>query len=800
MDHIKNILLSQKSLEKEQVTMGKSRYQKEVVRAIETNQEAVTKYGVQFLGAGGIKITARLKEILDDYNAGKALVYPFEAMVVLEMLPLNVITFLAFKTCINYMSVVTPVQKVAIEISTLIEDEFRLRNFKSLAPALVAVIQRDIKEKKTTNYRRQKTILNASARKAGIHMDRLPPRVKAKLGVMLIDIISQETGLFTSVRTTTAPNRTPILFQGTAKALKWINKKNSICELLNPTKLPMVIRPKPWTSMFDGGYYDIDMCLVKSLDQEFIRQLDIKCGRGEMDEVLSATNTLQNTEWQINKGIYETMKYFRDNEISVPVLPDPHDMAKDPFPEGGTVDEIVTWKRGAVKVHNENMKRKTKRIQQAQLMWVAGKFKDYPKFYFPHTLDFRGRAYASSNFLNPQAEDTGRSLLEFREGRPLGGSGESWLAVHGANCWGYDKVSLEERVEWVYDNQADIESYGRAPTVWTGWMKADKPWQFLAFCMDWYAKEEHADAESYVSRLPIAVDGSCNGLQHFSAMLRDEIGGKAVNLTPTEQPQDIYQIVADEVNKVIPAPWSGIVDRTLTKRNVMTFPYGATLWGMRAQLNEEIFKQHEKGRVFPFDMNDIWPHANQLASYVLASIGDTVVAAKEAMSWLQGVARATNAAGMGSLYWTTPAGFMVKQGYLKPLKKQVKTVLNGKFAFLHIQSQTDNLDRIKQVQGIAPNFVHSMDAAHLMKTLNSAILQGMDAFHVVHDSFGVHAGDVEAMSTILKEEFIDIYKADILEDFRQEILKQKEGLVLTPTPEYGTLDLSQIIHADFFFC
>jgi DNA-directed RNA polymerase len=59
---------------------------------------------------------------------------------------------------------------------------------------------------------------------------------------------------------------------------------------------------------------------------------------------------------------------------------------------------------------------------------------------------------------------------------------------------------------------------------------------------------------------------------------------------------------------------------------------------------------------------------------------------------------------------------------------------------------------------------------------------------------------VEAMSTILKEEFIDIYKADILEDFRQEILKQKEGLVLTPTPEYGTLDLSQIIHADFFFC
>src|SRR3546814_17064020 len=44
-----------------------------------------------------------------------------------------------------------------------------------------------------------------------------------------------------------------------------------------------------------------------------------------------------------------------------------------------------------------------------------------------------------------------------------------------------------------------------------------------------------------VSRIPVALDGSCSGLQHFSAMLRDEEGGAAVNLLPAERPQDVYK-------------------------------------------------------------------------------------------------------------------------------------------------------------------------------------------------------------------------------------------------------------------
>ena len=44
----------------------------------------------------------------------------------------------------------------------------------------------------------------------------------------------------------------------------------------------------------------------------------------------------------------------------------------------------------------------------------------------------------------------------------------------------------------------------------------------------------------YVCNLPVHQDGSCNGLQHYAALGRDALGGAAVNLTPSEQPQDVY--------------------------------------------------------------------------------------------------------------------------------------------------------------------------------------------------------------------------------------------------------------------
>lgn len=162
------------------------------------------------------------------------------------------------------------------------------------------------------------------------------------------------------------------------------------------------------------------------------------------------------------------------------------------------------------------------------MIWMTRKFKDEKTFYFPHTLDFRGRLYANTAFLNPQGEDSARGLLEFSKGKPLGSSGYAWLKVHIANCFGEDKISLEERVEWTDEHKDEILAVGNDPLRNTSlWMVADKPWQYLRACIEF---SSCGDNFEYISHLPITIDGSCNGLQHFSAMLRDEVGGAATNL------------------------------------------------------------------------------------------------------------------------------------------------------------------------------------------------------------------------------------------------------------------------------
>jgi len=108
------------------------------------------------------------------------------------------------------------------------------------------------------------------------------------------------------------------------------------------------------------------------------------------------------------------------------------------------------------------------------------------------------------------------------------------------------------------------------------------------------------DPASFTSRIPIALDGSCSGIQNLSLAFRDEIGAAAVNILPSDVPSDIYKIVADKSIKVLEqlASRKGTVAQTseeedevsdaelaqwwldygmsrkVTKRNCMTFPYG----------------------------------------------------------------------------------------------------------------------------------------------------------------------------------------------------------------------------------
>src|SRR5207247_10049044 len=154
--------------------------------------------------------------------------------------------------------------------------------------------------------------------------------------------------------------------------------------------------------------------------------------------------------------------------------------------------------------------------------------------------------------MNPQSDHIGRALIEFADGKPLGNNrGVYWLAIHLANCyWKKKKVSFKKRRAWVQENEQEILDFAANPLrihphMHRFWIEADQPWLFLAACLEWKRYKE--EGPGMISHLPISMDGSCNGYQLLSAMGLDPIGGRATNLMPCDDPEDIYQWVSDLV-------------------------------------------------------------------------------------------------------------------------------------------------------------------------------------------------------------------------------------------------------------
>lgn len=132
--------------------------------------------------------------------------------------------------------------------------------------------------------------------------------------------------------------------------------------------------------------------------------------------------------------------------------------------------------------------------------------KDEEGFYYPHNLDFRGRAYPMQPYLNHLGSDLCRGILEFAEGRPLGRSGLNWLKIHLANLFagGVDKLSLEGRLAFTENHLDDIfDSADRPLEGKRWWLKAEDPFQCLAGCIDLTEALRSSSPETFVSHIPV---------------------------------------------------------------------------------------------------------------------------------------------------------------------------------------------------------------------------------------------------------------------------------------------------------
>jgi DNA-directed RNA polymerase len=238
--------------------------------------------------------------------------------------------------------------------------------------------------------------------------------------------------------------------------------------------------------------------------------------------------------------------------------------------------------------------------------------------------------------------------------------------------------------------------------------------------------------------------------------------------------------------------WVGKMTRKHAKRNTMTVPYGVTLRGMRDQLFGELQSSDPKDRA---------ADAGYLSECNFAAIGDVVVAARLAMDWLKAAAKVAASNGL-PVRWTTPSGYLAVQDYREEVGDELDFTVLGKRYRITLNRTGDKLNTRKQALGISPNFVHSLDASHLMRTVLFCKEDGMTDFAMIHDSYGCHAGHAGLLRDNLRQAFVDQYSQPVLENFRNELLEQLPPELqaeLPPLPPMGTLDLEQVKQSEYFF-
>ncbi|KAM4132099.1 hypothetical protein ACJW30_01G224600 [Castanea mollissima] len=462
--------------------------------------------------------------------------------------------------------------------------------------------------------------------------------------------------------------------------------------------MPMLVPPVRWTGYDKGGHLFLPSKVMRIHGARQQREAVKRAPRKQLEPVFEALDTLGNTKWRINKKVLSVVDRIWASGGRLADLVDRNDIPLPDQPDTEDEAQLKKWRWKVKSVKKENRERHSQRCDIELKLAVARKMKDEEGFFYPHNLDFRGRAYPMHPYLNHLGSDLCRGVLEFAEGRPLGKSGLRWLKIHFANLYagGVDKLSHEGRLAFTENHLDDIfDSADRPLEGKRWWLNAEDPFQCLAVCMNLTDALRSSSPETFISHIPIHQDGSCNGLQHYAALGRDKLGAAAVNLVAGEKPADVYSGIAARVLEIMredaqkdPTIFPDAlhartlinqVDRKLVKQTVMTSVYGVTYIGARDQI-----KRRLKERSVIADDVELFGASCYAAKITLTALGQMFEAARSIMSWLGECAKII-ASENQPVRWTTPLGLPVVQPYRKLGRHLIKTSLQ----VLTLQRETE---------------------------------------------------------------------------------------------------------------
>ena len=631
------LYVEQMKLELEAYEATREHFFKQIEKAEERGEGSTTAYGNKLLANGIIAVSDHIKRWIEE-SSNKSCGRKHTAIEPLLQFPdSRVVASIALSCVLDGVSKEQSSRTaIAFNIAKKLLDELNMRLVRELDKTLFKKMQTAVANK--NGYSKKQDAVNYLARLNDYERITWSRNLRVNLGTLLIDIIAESTGiieknLVSQYATAKHSTETAWMISLTENAYEAIQKYKEKAADFNCSYRPMIVPPLDWKKgMVQGGAYLTNFVTPLRLVKTHNYHTLYEYKNVDMPVVLDAMNAAQRTPWRVNKKVLQLLKDLPHMNIrlkklnlnDLDVVERPADIAQlaaafkakkevedykqqneQRIDNGEPVlkcpTEVPAWfDEQQLKRYMDYRKKSTlwwknhERVKSynrsySDIVAIAARYSDYERIYMPYTLDFRGRIYCAS-VLSPQGADHVKGLLQFADAERIGKDGIKWLKLHAANLLGDDKAPFDERIKWAEDNWEEMCAVARDPYQNRMWTTADKPIQAYATCLEVLGVEENG--EDHICRMPIALDGSCSGTQIFSAMLRDEIGGMAVNLIPMDRPQDIYTMVLNKVQAAIEADSTlsvdDLIDEWLDGANEKKRVYKKQ--NVREQIRQDVFK------------------------------------------------------------------------------------------------------------------------------------------------------------------------------------------------------------------
>tara|TARA_R100001530_G_scaffold564_3_gene946 strand:- start:115 stop:2451 length:2337 start_codon:yes stop_codon:yes gene_type:complete len=660
-------------------------------------------------------------------------------------------------------------------IGQAIENECQIRYYEATAPGLLNVLKKNYWHNSIGTQQKVTVIQTLWNRYNVDPWCSWGKSNRVKLGGWYADCILASCNWFYKDRVREG-RRTTNYIRPTPEFIEIKDKVMKDSELFAPLSWPMLIEPNDWTNEKPGGYLLNEVMR----GNEMVRRGHPTLVQGETP--ITFLNKIQKVGYRINTLIIDVANHLEEKGISVgkfipiveiPLPPKPPDIADNK-------ESRKAYRRAAAEVMNKNANAFRRSCRTRQTLEAARRFKK-DTFYIPWSFDYRGRAYPIPAFLTPQDTDFGKSLLIFDRESTVTPEAEKWLAFQVATTYGLDKSTMEERQLWVKHNIPLITLIARDPYRNTSeWEVAEEPWQFLAACDEYYHCVIKKD--KLTTKLPIAIDATCSGLQILAGLARDKSTAELVNVTRSPMPQDAYKVVAMESRGKIPERLRSVWDRKCVKRTVMTIPYNAKPYSNRTYIRDAL---NEKGVEVDKDELTVTVQA------VRDAMHRVVPGPMKVMKWIEDEVSKAISRGVSEIQWKTPSDFIVNQKIMKKNIEVLELKLLGRCKIHVATGDTDKVDKNRHKAATAPNLIHSLDAS----LLHIATMRFKHPIALIHDSVLCRATDMSILSTLVRETYMHLFaQHDYLKDFAQQIGAETEP------PIIGDLEPSNVLKSTYFFC